>query len=174
MSFALECQKVKRTGFTPAFIGGGIIAAAVPALNMAFRSEMYIHMDAAPVQILLNANWQMMAMLNVLLIVVGACILYNIEYADISIDMLTTPEFNGADILVSSEDIEEQVVLRMMVDKLRSCLLMLSEEERELLHDLFYIGLSERDAAEKYAVSQVAIHKRKKRVLDKLKKMMDC
>lgn len=96
------------------------------------------------------------------------------DNGDISIDMLTTPEFNGADILVSSEDIEEQVVLRMMVDKLRSCLLMLSEEERELLHDLFYIGLSERDAAEKYAVSQVAIHKRKKRVLDKLKKMMDC
>ncbi len=95
------------------------------------------------------------------------------DNGDISIDMLTTPEFNGADILVSSEDIEEQVVLRMMVDKLRSCLLMLSEEERELLHDLFYIGLSERDAAEKYAVSQVAIHKRKKRVLDKLKKMMD-
>lgn len=61
----------------------------------------------------------------------------------------------------------------MMVDKLRSCFLMLSEEERELLHDLFYIGLSERDAAENYAVSQVAIHKRKKRVLDKLKKMMD-
>ncbi len=95
------------------------------------------------------------------------------DNGDISIDMLATPKFNGADILVSSEDIEEQVVLRMMVDKLRSCLLMLSEEERELLHDLFYIGLSERDAAEKYAVSQVAIHKRKKSVLDKLKKMMD-
>ncbi len=95
------------------------------------------------------------------------------DNGDISIDMLTTPEFNGADILVSSEDIEEQVVLRMMVDKLRSCLLILSKEERELLHDLFYIGLSERDAAEKYAVSQVAIHKRKKRILDKLKKMMD-
>ena len=90
MSFALECQKVKRTGFTPAFIGGGIIAAAVPALNMAFRSEMYIHMDAAPVQILLNANWQMMAMLNVLLIVVGACILYNIEYADNAIQRMCT------------------------------------------------------------------------------------
>lgn len=95
------------------------------------------------------------------------------DNGDISIDMLTTPEFNGADILVSPENIEEQVVRHMMTDKLHSCILMLSEEERELLHDLFYIGLSERDAAEKYAVSQVAIHKRKKRVLDKLKKMMD-
>ena len=95
------------------------------------------------------------------------------DNGDISIDMLTTPEFNGADILISSEDVEGQVVQRMMMDKLRSCLLMLSEEERELLRDLFYSGLSERDAAGKYAVSQVAIHKRKKRVLDRLKKMMD-
>lgn len=90
MSFALECKKVKRTGFTPAFLGGGIIAAAVPVLNMAFRSEMYLHMDATPINILLNANWQMMAMLNILLIVVGACILYNIEYADNAIQKMCT------------------------------------------------------------------------------------
>lgn len=90
MSFALECKKVKRTGFAPALIGGGIIAAAVPALNMAFRWEAYIHMDATPVNILLNANWQMMAMLNVLLIVVGGCILYNIEYADNAIQRMCT------------------------------------------------------------------------------------
>ena len=35
-----------------------------------------------PIQILLDANWQMMAMLNVLLAVAGACLLYHIEYAD--------------------------------------------------------------------------------------------
>lgn len=90
MSFSLECKKIKRTGFAPAFLGGGILAASVPALNMAFRWEMYIHMDATPVNILLNANWQMMAMLNVLLIVVGGCILYNIEYADNAIQRMCT------------------------------------------------------------------------------------
>lgn len=90
MSFALECKKVKRTGFAPALIGGGIAAAAVPALNMAFRWEMYIHMDATPVNILLNANWQMMAMLNVLLIIVGGCILYHIEYGDNAIQRMCT------------------------------------------------------------------------------------
>lgn len=111
MSFALEWKKVKRTGFTPALIGGGIIAAAVPALNMAFRSDMYIHMDATPVRILLNANWQMMAMLNVLLIVVGGCILYNIEYADNAIQrMCTLPTkesslFFGKTLLIISHSI---------------------------------------------------------------------
>ena len=82
MSVSLECKKVKRTGFLPAFIGGGILAAAVPVINMAVRSEMYLNQPGSPIQILLGANWQMMAMLNVLLAVAGACLLYHTEYAD--------------------------------------------------------------------------------------------
>lgn len=82
MSVSLECKKVKRTGFLPAFFGGGILAAAVPVINMAVRSEMYLNQPGSPIQILLGANWQMMAMLNVLLVVTGACLLYHTEYAD--------------------------------------------------------------------------------------------
>lgn len=82
MSVALECKKIKRSGFLPAFPGGGILAAAVPVVNMAVRSKMYIAQQGTPIQILLGANWQMMAMLNVLLIVAEACLLYHTEYAD--------------------------------------------------------------------------------------------
>lgn len=82
MSVLLECKKIKRTGFLSAFLGGGILAAAVPVVNMAVRSEIYQAHPGDPIQILLDANWQMMAMLNVLLAVAGACLLYHIEYAD--------------------------------------------------------------------------------------------
>ena len=82
MSVSLECKKIKRTGFLPAFLGGGILAAAVPVINMAVRSEIYLNLPGNPIQILLGANWQMMAMLNVLLVVAGACLLYHTEYAD--------------------------------------------------------------------------------------------
>lgn len=82
MSVSLECKKVKRTGFLPAFFGGGILAAAVPVINMTVRSEMYLNLPQKPIQILLDANWQMMTMLNVLLVVTGACLLYHTEYAD--------------------------------------------------------------------------------------------
>ena len=78
MSVSLECKKVKRTGFLPAFFGGGILAAAVPVINMAVRSEMYLNQQGSPIQILLGANWQM----NVLLVVAGSCLLYHTEYAD--------------------------------------------------------------------------------------------
>ena len=82
MSVALEYKKVRRTGFLAAFIGGGVLAAAVPVVNMAVRSNIYLKQQGTALQILLGANWQMMAMLNVLLVVVGACLLYYTEYAD--------------------------------------------------------------------------------------------
>ncbi len=78
----LEGRKIKRTGFFPAFFGGGILAAAVPIVNMAVRSEMYLGLQGTAIQILMDANWQMMAMLNVLLVVSGACLLYHVEHAD--------------------------------------------------------------------------------------------
>lgn len=90
MSFALECTKVKRTGFVSAFLGGGLLSGAVPVLDMVFRSEMYVGRDSSPVDILLDANWQMMAMLNILLVVTGACIMYNAEHADNAIQKMCT------------------------------------------------------------------------------------
>ncbi len=97
------------------------------------------------------------------------------QNGDISADMLTTDEFNGTDILIdTAESVDDQVIHEIMSDKLTECLSLLSEDEQELIYDLFYSGLTERDAAKKYAVSQVAIHKRKQRILQKLKKMIDC
>ncbi len=99
----LEWKKEKRTGILPAFLGGGILAGAVPLANMAFRSEMYLkqytpwmQVSRTPFAILLDANWQMMAMLNMLLVVTGACLLYHTEYADNGLQkMRTLPLWEG-------------------------------------------------------------------------------
>ena len=90
MSFYLECKKMKRIGLIPAFFCGGLLAAAVPVLNMTFRSEMYLGLEAPPIQILMDANWQMMSMLNILLITAGACLMYHTEYADNAIQRICT------------------------------------------------------------------------------------
>ena len=90
MSFRLECKKMKRTGFFPTFLCGGFLAAGVPILNMAVRSENYLGLDTPPVQILMDANWQMMAMLNILLVVAEACLMYHTEYADNAIQRICT------------------------------------------------------------------------------------
>lgn len=81
MGFIIECKKVKRTGFIPAFICAGIFSAAIPVINMAVRHKIYTSSAGSPVNILFNANWQVMAMLNMLAVVICACIIYNSEYA---------------------------------------------------------------------------------------------
>lgn len=87
---ALETKKLKRTGYVPAFLGGGLLAGLVPVLNMAVRSEIYVTQSGSPFRILMDANWQLMAQLNILLLVCGACILYHTEYAENGIQRAET------------------------------------------------------------------------------------
>lgn len=90
MRIALECKKMKRTGIFPAILGGGVLAALVPILNMAVRSENYVDLPGHPVEILLGANWQMMGMINLLMIIVGSCMIYHVEYVDNGIQKMRT------------------------------------------------------------------------------------
>lgn len=93
------------------------------------------------------------------------------ENRDISIDMLTTEQFNGADILVSDGmDIEEQVAYKLLLDKLHSCLALLTEEERELIYALFFGEKTEREWSAETGIPQKTINDRKRRILSKLKK----
>lgn len=92
------------------------------------------------------------------------------ENRDISIDMLTTEQFNGADILVSDGmDIEEQVAYKLLLDKLHSCLALLTEEERELIYALFFGEKTEREWSAETGIPQKTINDRKRRILSKLK-----
>ena len=59
-----------------------------------------------------------------------------------------------------------------MTDKLRKAIKLLDEDERQLLNELFVENQGQRQLAEKYGCSQVAIFKRKERILAKLKKLM--
>ena len=77
---SLETRKLKRTGYIPAFLGGGLLAGLVPIVNMTVRTTMFTTQPGNPFHILMDANWQLMAQLNVLLLVCGACILYHTEY----------------------------------------------------------------------------------------------
>lgn len=99
----------------------------------------------------------------------------SVENRDISVDVLTTEEFNGADILVDpGESIDELVIHKMRTEQMFDCLLLLEEEEQHLIRDLFCDGRTEQDAAKKYGVSQAAIHKRKRQILSKLIRPVLC
>ncbi len=86
----VETRKIKRTGYIPAFLGGGLLAGLVPAVNMAVRAETFATQPGSPFSILMDANWQLMAQLNILLLVCGVCILYHTEYEENAIQKAET------------------------------------------------------------------------------------
>lgn len=82
MTLALETKKLKRTGYFSAFLAGGLLASAFPLVNMLVRAETFTTLPGDPFSILMDVNWQMMAMLNILVYICGACMMYHTEYAD--------------------------------------------------------------------------------------------
>lgn len=67
----------------------------------------------------------------------------------------------------------EDLLLRsLMIEKLYSAIAHLEKADREIIEALYFQELSERKLADKNSVSCVAIHKRKKRILEKLKKLL--
>ncbi len=82
MTLGLETKKLKRTGYFPVFLAGGLLAAAFPLMNMLGRSETFTSLPGDPFAILMDANWQMMAMLNILVSICGACMMYHTEYTN--------------------------------------------------------------------------------------------
>lgn len=60
-----------------------------------------------------------------------------------------------------------------MTDKLARCLFLLPEDEQELIRKLFYEGLTEREYAAEKGIYPNAVHKKKVRILGKLKKLLE-
>ena len=73
----------------------------------------------------------------------------------------------------SKVNVEEEVVHKIMLDKLKSALNKLSAEEL-LLIDMLYTQLkSEREISSELGVSQNAVNKRNKKLLGQLKKLLE-
>lgn len=72
-----------------------------------------------------------------------------------------------------SESVESVVQMNDEIDKLHNALNQLSADEWAIVKMLFYDEMSERDTAKVLGISQVAVNKRKHRILKKLKKIIN-
>lgn len=72
-----------------------------------------------------------------------------------------------------SESVETVVQTNDEIDKLHTALGQLSDDEWAIIKMLFFDELSERDTAKVLGISQVAVNKRKHRILKKLKKIIN-
>ena len=70
-------------------------------------------------------------------------------------------------------DVEDEIIRRATYKELHMAISKLPKPERILIKALFFKGYTQRQLARKYGISQVAIHKRKERILEKLKKFLE-
>lgn len=68
---------------------------------------------------------------------------------------------------------ERLLMQQLVIERLHAALEVLDQADRELIEALYFKELSERKFAEKKQVSCVAIHNRKKRILRKLKEILE-
>lgn len=72
-----------------------------------------------------------------------------------------------------STSTENFVENKMMKEKLRECLLLLNFAERSLIEALYYQEKTERELSKETGVHYSTIHSRKKKILEKLKKLLE-
>lgn len=93
---------------------------------------------------------------------------------EISYDVLANDKFNGEDILVDLElNVEELVEKNLAREQLYEALRMLNSEERQLIQAMFFEGKTEREYAKQQGIYPNAVHKKKKRILEKLRHLMN-
>ena len=69
-------------------------------------------------------------------------------------------------------DLEEEVILSLLIEKLNSALELLSVEEMEIVRQLYYEEINEVRLSEKLGMPRRTLRDKKKKILEKLRKLM--
>lgn len=88
---------------------------------------------------------------------------------------MDTEDLVGEEVIPDSvtPSVEEMALDRVMMDKLRKCLLLLTRQEKDLVDGLYFQKLNESQLAVKTGIPRMTIHDRHKKILSKLKRLMD-
>jgi len=88
---------------------------------------------------------------------------------------LDTSETNGEDAIpdLISPRVEDIVEDKLIAERLHKCIAQLTQEEQELIFSLFFQNKSEHQLSAETGIPRMTIHNRKKRILARLKKLLD-
>lgn len=68
---------------------------------------------------------------------------------------------------------EDQILQKLEFERLYKAILTLSKEQQWLIYKLYFEEQTEREVAKQMSVYHDAVHKQKKRILEKLKKILE-
>ena len=88
---------------------------------------------------------------------------------------LDTDENLGEEIIHDefASSVEEIIVTALMIEKLRVCIRLLSEAEQELIEQLYFKGITQAQLERETGVKQQTYSYREKKILEKLKKLLE-
>ena len=94
----------------------------------------------------------------------------HIPSREVSYDMLleATKQFQS-----ESESVEDQAVTDVMVERMMACIQILPLKEQSLIRELFFRNKSERQLSAETGIPQMTIHYRKRKILKKLRKLLE-
>ena len=92
----------------------------------------------------------------------------------VSMESLISGEFNECNLVVdTSEPLDEKVMREIMIEKLPEAISTLNDEEKELIRQIYFNHVSERDLGKIMGVPRTTISYRKEKALKKLKKFFE-
>lgn len=74
---------------------------------------------------------------------------------------------------IDEECVDDVAVKAVLIEKMLACTKLLTPEDQELITELYFKGKSEREYGIQIGISQKGVSKRKYKILNKLKKMMN-
>lgn len=79
---------------------------------------------------------------------------------------------NFKEFICDSNELQENLEEKVLIEQLHIALTNLDKKEKEIIDLLFFKKLTEREVAEIKGISQPMIHRKKQRILKKLKKFL--
>ena len=92
----------------------------------------------------------------------------------LSLEGFTDSEGNMIDFAIDETvDVVETVVHAVMVDRMKTAMLLLSDSEQALIQAIFFEELSEWEVGLRLGITQSVVNKRKAKILAKLRKIIE-
>ena len=93
----------------------------------------------------------------------------------VSYDGMDTEDILGEEVIPDRDtvSVEDTAIANILRGKLRYCLTLLDAPDWELIHALYFEGMSERQLAKRTGIPQRTINDRKQRTLRTLKKLLE-
>lgn len=98
----------------------------------------------------------------------------DLKHGKVSYNALDSSEYTGESIIIDKDqNIEEEIINKIMIEKLKKSLEELSEDEITIIKQIFYCNKSERQVASEMSIPRKTLSYKKQKILNKLKNLIE-